>query len=112
MIKTQVRILIVDDDEDDIDIFREAIEELDPSVKCLSAFNGLEALSLLAKLHTKLPDYIFLDLNMPKLNGKCCLAELKKSSVYRQIPVIIYTTSRLESDIEETRRLGASYFLT
>ena len=55
---------------------------------------------------------IFLDLNMPRLNGKQCLAELKREAHLRDIPVIIYSTSSEKRDIEETSRLGAAHFLT
>jgi DNA-binding response OmpR family regulator len=66
---------------------------------------------LLNELPT-MPEYIFLDLNMPRMNGKQCLAEIKRIKKLSDVPVIIYSTSKLESDITETRKLGATYYMT
>ena len=103
---------IVDDDIDDQDLFIEAVNEVDGSIECYSASDCEEALDLLKNRKIGLPDMIFLDLNMPRLNGKQCLAELKKEAHLRDIPVIIYSTSSEKRDIEETSRLGAAHFLT
>ncbi|MBA3648545.1 MAG: response regulator [Chitinophagales bacterium] len=105
-------ILIVDDDSDDQELFTEAVDEVNPEIKCISAVNGQDALEFLREQDGKLPDFIFLDLNMPRLNGKQCLAEIKRSKRFRNIPVIIYTTSKLDEDVKETKKLGAAYFLT
>ena len=104
--------LLVDDDDDDCDFFREAVREIDSTSVCVTAENGEDALVKLRKGLKKLPDLIFLDLNMPRMDGKHCLAELKKDPKLKAIPVIIYTTSSSPEDQEETRLLGASYFLT
>jgi CheY-like chemotaxis protein len=103
---------IVDDDIDDQDLFIEAVSEVDKTIKCMSVSNCEEALDLLRNKKINLPDMIFLDLNMPRLNGKQCLAELKKEAHLAHIPVIIYSTSSEKRDIEETSRLGAAHFLT
>ena len=103
---------IVDDDTDDQELFMEAVKEVDESIKCLTASNCEEALDMLKNRKISLPDVIFLDLNMPRLNGKQCLAEIKKEANLRDIPVIIYSTSSEKRDMEETSRLGAAYFLT
>jgi CheY-like chemotaxis protein len=110
--KTTRTFFIVDDDIDDQDLFIEAVNEVDKSIKCLSVSNCEEALDLLKNRKVNMPDMIFLDLNMPRLNGKQCLAELKKESHLANIPVIIYSTSSEKRDIEETSRLGAAHFLT
>jgi len=103
---------IVDDDADDQELFIEAVTQVDKSIQCVSISDCEEALSLLKSGSVPLPDVIFLDLNMPRLNGKQCLIELKKESRLRHIPVIIYSTSSEKRDIEETARLGAAHFLT
>lgn len=103
--------LIVDDDIDDIDFFCEAIHEINANAICHIAYNGEEALSLLRNKIETLPDVIFLDLNMPRIDGKTCLAELKKDTLLKDIPVVIYTTSTHIKDREETAVLGADYFL-
>ena len=104
-------ILLVDDDEDDQLLFIDAIREIDKSIKCSVANDGLEAiLSLQTK--SPVPDLIFLDLNMPKMNGYQCLAQIKNEMMFKEIPIVIYTTSRIESDRDRTLKMGASYFLT
>lgn len=104
-------ILIVDDDEDDRDIFCDAVKEIDPTLECIKARDGQDALEVLTKM-TDLPGYIFLDLNMPKLNGVQCLAQLKRNETTKNIPVFIYSTSQRREDAEETLRLGAEKFIS
>ncbi len=104
--------MIVDDDSDDREFFCDAVTELDSPAECLTAINGEDALKILRNEKEHLPDYIFLDLNMPKMDGRTCLAELKKDVKLKNIPVIIFSTSSQPKDIEETRELGAAYFLT
>lgn len=104
--------LIIDDDTDDCEFFCEAISEIDSSAKCLTVNNGEDALIKLRSGLEDLPDYIFLDLNMQRMDGRKCLAELKKDDRLKNIPVIILTTSKSQKDKDETRVLGASYFLT
>jgi len=103
---------LIDDDADDREIFAMALEDADKSYNCVTAKNGVDALEKLNSNEKFVPDYIFLDLNMPMLSGKECLKELKKISRLSHVPVIIYSTSSHEKDIEETKQMGASYFLT
>jgi CheY-like chemotaxis protein len=112
--KKNKTILIIDDDDDDDDreLFSDAINEVDSAIQYVAVKNGEEALTLLKDKNTALPDYIFLDLNMPRMNGKQCLAEIKKDERLRFIPVIIYSTTRRPKDEEEMKQLGAAYFLT
>lgn len=101
-------ILIVDDDAEDIELFGQAVNEVDSSITCVEAYNGLEALKIL-KRNSFLPDYIFLDINMPLMNGRRCLEEIKKDDVYKHIPVIIYSTTNDVRQIEECKELGADF---
>ncbi|MFN8343932.1 MAG: response regulator [Spirosomataceae bacterium] len=105
-------VLIVDDDTEDQELLKEAIKEADESVKCLSAQNGEEALEVLHSFLHKLPQLIFLDLNMPRMNGKTLLGKLKQLEVMKDIPIVIYTTSKLRSDIDDSLQLGALQFIT
>ena len=104
-------IFLIDDDIDDQEFFVEAVKEVDPNIVCHLASSCDEGLELLNK-SSVLPDYIFLDLNMPKVDGKKCLLELKKNARVKDIPVIIYSTSSLKKDIDETKAMGAVHFLT
>ena len=108
--KKATRILLVDDDADDQVYFKDAINELSETLKCEIANNGREALDYIET--PPLPDCIFLDLNMPVMNGYECLAYLKTEERYKHIPVVIFTTSKNSHDIDIVRRLGASLFFT
>ena len=108
----QKTILIVDDDSDDRDLFTQALHEADNSVLCVYATDGHSALSKLGEPGFTIPDYIFLDLNMPMMDGKECLVQLKKLPVIQNVPIIVFTTSGLHEDAKATRSLGASLFFT
>jgi CheY-like chemotaxis protein len=103
--------LLVDDDDDDREIFCLALAQADPSMKCSVARDGVEALAMLTSA-SDIPNYIFLDLNMPRMNGKECLREIRKTDRLKDVPVIIFSTSLLQKDIMETQTLGASSFIT
>jgi len=103
--------MIVDDDPDDIDIFIDAAREVEPAVICLSAQNGLDALNVIAATNTK-PDYIFVDLNMPKMNGKQFIKEIRKQPDFHDIKIIVYSTSKIDEDEKEVKLLGANEFIT
>jgi CheY-like chemotaxis protein len=107
-----VHILIVDDDEDDRDLLTIAIHEVDPTVRCAMARNGQEALHGLQVMEYPRPSLIFLDLNMPRLNGVQFMKELNKDRELKGIPVVIYTTSKLQEDVEKMLALGAIHFFT
>jgi CheY-like chemotaxis protein len=103
-------ILYVEDDVDDQLLFREALKKVDPGVESLFARDGEDALKVLNEL-TVLPDFIFVDLNMPNMDGKQFLKEIRRSE-YKDIPVIILTTSTNTKDKIETEKLGAKTFYT
>ena len=105
-------LFIIDDDEDDQLFINEAMKDLNIPFECFYANNGEAALKHLKDETVPFPDFIFLDLNMPKLNGKECLIEIKKLSKYSTVPLIIYTTSSNQKDKQEIMQLGAHYFLT
>ncbi len=103
---------IVDDDAEDRDLLMEALLSIDKGGQCFTAINGEEGLQKLAEDVIPVPDFIFLDLNMPRLNGKQFLIEIKKIERFSHIPVVIYTTSSGAKDKEEMKQLGALYFIT
>lgn len=108
----KITFFIIDDDPDDIMLFREVLSDINEAIDCISATNGREALNMLNAESVKDPSLIFLDLNMPKMDGRECLKELKSNPQLKHIPVIIYTTSSLHKDREETRQLGAHGFIS
>ena len=105
------KIFLVDDDVDDQLIFTEALKEIDESIECEIANNGRDALDQLKK-RTHFPDILFLDLNMPFMNGYECLSQLKSETQLASIPVVIFTTSNDPRDVEITHQLGANVFLS
>jgi len=105
------KILLVDDDPDDQLFFIDAVKELIPAIECNIANNGKEALHQLQEFSSP-PSLIFLDLNMPYMNGFECLTELRKVNQYKEIPVIILSTSNNPNDKERTIAMGANFFVT
>ncbi|MFD2570569.1 response regulator [Spirosoma soli] len=103
---------LIDDDEDDQEIFALALKKVSSSIACSFADDGTDALRKLQQDETFTPQYIFLDLNMPGMNGKQCLSELKKINRLQHTPIIIYSTSSESKDVQETQQLGASGFIT
>lgn len=108
--KEKKLLMIIDDDSDDRFFFSEALIEINSSYVCQEAMHGADAIEKLDH-SVKLPDYIFLDLNMPVMDGKNCLIELKKNLRFQKIPVIILSTSISDRTISELGILGASFFM-
>ena len=103
-------ILNVDDDLEDIEIFCDAVREIDPSIICMIAKSAEEALKILNS-DIELPEYIFLDINMPKVDGNMCLKEIKRDPRLNRIPVIMYSTFSKKSDIETYKALDAGFLV-
>jgi CheY-like chemotaxis protein len=103
--------LLVDDDLDDQEVFLMTLEKIDKNIKCLTANNGVEALSLLKSQHSFVPDYIFLDVNMPKMNGIECLRNIKDLTYLNNCKVFMYSTTSETSVLEKSKKLGATDFI-
>jgi CheY-like chemotaxis protein len=102
------KILLVDDDEDDRQIFREIVREVDPYAALNFAENGLDMIALLNKMSdTDLPGMIILDQNMPRMTGKESLIYLKENDRYKHIPTIVYSTYQVRDFYQECLQLGA-----
>ena len=106
-----MKCFLIDDDEDDREIFSLALSAANSSSTYVTATNGEDALRILEDQPDYIPDFIFLDLNMPFMDGRSCLKELRKISKLRDVPVIMFTTSSYTKDIEDTLKLGASHYL-
>lgn len=101
----------IDDDEDDRDFFCSAIQAIDDSIECVFAKDGQQALNKLQTEPTLIPDFIFIDMNMPLIDGKQCLAEIRKIDRLDRVPVYIYSTSGSDKLINEVLDIGAKEFL-
>ena len=103
-------ILYAEDDLDDFDFFRETLETVDPAHACINVLNGKEVLDFLENAEVR-PDLIFMDINMPILDGRSCLKEIKKDDRFKSIPVFIFTTNTNPRERDLCMELGASGFL-
>jgi CheY-like chemotaxis protein len=105
-----MNILYIDDDLEDLEIFQDALAVIDPHIVLNTAKDGLEGLKILEELTVR-PDLIFVDINMPRMNGKQFLIQLRKTLGLRTIPVIIYSTSSHKEEMDSFKKLGAHKFV-
>jgi CheY-like chemotaxis protein len=103
-------VLFVDDDIDDREFFIDALSYVNAGIVCLLAKDCEQALAMLHD-GMDLPSYVFLDINMPAMDGKSCLAAIKKSERLKGIRVVMYSNTSDQSLMEEYKQLGATYFL-
>ena len=104
-------ILLIDDDEDDQELFQLALGYVARDVQCKVIASAKEALHHLETGPERF-DLIFLDLNMPIMTGQQFLAELKELQLLDEIPVIVLSTSSDAAIVTQTRSLGARNFIT
>jgi CheY-like chemotaxis protein len=106
------RVFVIDDDEDDLLIFKLALDALEQPIELTHAEYGETALQRLAVEGKALPDLIFLDWKLPKLSSNQVLTGIRKMPWYAAVPVIIYSAASALVDKETLRQLGASHFLS
>lgn len=107
-------VLLVEDNDDDVLLTRHAFRKMPWAVEFQTARNGLEALRLLRETsrdQASLPDVILLDLNMPCMDGRQLLAELKGDERFQTIPAIVLSTSAAEDDVTNAYRRHASAYM-
>jgi CheY-like chemotaxis protein len=118
--KRSVTILMADDDEDDRVLTADALKDARLANDIRFAVDGEDLLNYLrgrgayadGGVEAPWPGLILLDLNMPKVDGREALAEIKADPVLRRIPVVVLTTSKAEEDIARTYDLGVNSFIT
>lgn len=106
-----LRILLADDDTDDCSFFKEALKGLPLITHLTTVHDGEQLMKLLAEVTDKLPDVLYLDLNMPRKNGFECLEEIKRDEKLKLLPVIIFSTSFDEDRVNLLYRNGVQYFM-
>jgi len=111
MSENTLSIALADDDEDDRLLFKMAMENLKVNTELSIFNNGQELMDHLNSPNHRLPELIFLDLNMPVKNGMECLKEIRGDTVFSDISIAIYSTSSSERDIDETFINGANVYI-
>jgi two-component system, chemotaxis family, response regulator Rcp1 len=109
-------VLLVEDSPGDVRLTQEAFRAANPTVYLHEANDGVEAMVFLrnqgAQANARRPDMILLDLNLPRMDGRQMLAEIKKDEKLRTIPTVILTTSESEADAAKSDQLQANCYLT
>jgi DNA-binding response OmpR family regulator len=103
-----MKILLVDDDLDDQMLFSEVLQGIDETLTCNIANNGEEALNML-KSESNFPDIIFLDLNMPRMDGRTCLEKIRATEKLKHLNVVIVSTSISAEDEVVFMMAGARF---
>lgn len=112
MNRQQYNLLLADDDEDDCDFFKEALDELLLPTTLITVNDGVQLMDFLSKSNAEnLPDIIFLDLNMPRKNGLECLTEIKQKEEYKDLPIIIFSTSLDRDIVDLVYQKGAFHYI-
>jgi CheY-like chemotaxis protein len=108
-------VLLVEDSPGDVRLTREAFRNVNMSVHLHVAIDGVDAMAFLrregAHANAPRPDFILLDLNLPKMDGREVLARIKKDDSLKTIPTVILTTSEAEADVANSYRLQANCYL-
>jgi len=118
-VKTRSPILVVDDDGEDRDFIEQALRKNGIENPIFQLEDGKELLNYLTHQGKYLtpdsfpkPGLIFLDLNMPRMDGRAILRHIKTDGLLKKIPVVVLTTSREREDILETYNMGANIFFS
>lgn len=106
-----ISILLADDDKDDCHFFMDALSELPLKTSLTIVNDGVQLIQHLEMISSNLPHMLFLDLNMPRINGFECLIEIKKNPTLKKLPVIIYSTSYNEDKASALYLGGANYYI-
>ena len=111
MTRENLHLLLADDDDDDCLLFKEALHELSIPTRLSIVSDGEELMQFLLKPGQELPDFLFLDLNMPRKNGTECLGEIKQNKKLKKLPVIIFSTCALQTTIHQLFTMGAQHYI-
>src|SRR5687768_8424636 len=101
----------IDDDLDDQEIFLMALQQFDDNIECEFANDGAKAIEQLKASKGKIPDCIFIDMNMPRMNGIECLEQIKKIDHLKDVPACMFSTSADPTLVARTKALGAIDFI-
>ena len=111
MIEKNIKVILVDDDEDDRMLFGTAIQSLEMDIYLTTKENGLELIEYLKKPDTIIPDLLFLDLNMPYMGGFECLTKIRNNPKTEKLPIAIYSTSSSKKDMDTSLIKGVNIYI-
>ena len=106
----ELTVFYTDDDQEDIDFFREIIDIIDSNVKVVTQRNGEELLKALNN-PPPTPYLVFLDINMPGMNGLETLKRVRESGQHKNLPVVMFSTTSDDITIQQSKELGASFYV-
>jgi CheY-like chemotaxis protein len=106
-----LNILLADDDMDDCNFFKHALEELSQSAQLTTVHDGEQLMNYLSDHIRQLPDVLFLDINMPRKNGLECLSEIKRNPIFKDIPVVMFSTSNSWDTINMLFKSGSHVYI-
>jgi CheY-like chemotaxis protein len=107
-----IKVFLAEDDDDDIFLFAEALKDAHPNATLKTVEDGEKLMKYLATIDGNHPDIIFLDINMPCKDGRECLKAIRSNKELDEVPVIMFSTSNFEKDIDETFKNGASLYVS
>ncbi len=107
----QLNILLADDDTDDCNFFKEALELLPISTKLKTVPDGDKLFDYLAANEDQPPHVLFLDINMPRKNGFECLSEIKRNPKFKDVPVVMFSTCGSYDKIDVLFKTGADVYI-
>jgi CheY-like chemotaxis protein len=107
----ELTILLADDDTDDCMFFKDAVTVFIPPANFSAVHDGDQLMQRLTDETYKLPDVLFLDLNMPRKNGFECLAEIKQIKKLKTLPVVIFSTSNVHDQMNILFKTGADVYI-
>ena len=108
--KEDVTIFYADDDQDDLEFFKEIVSEIGENFNVITQNNGEELLNAI-KNPPPHPHVVFIDINMPGINGLEVLKKLRADGMHKELPIVMFSTSKDEDIIAKSRQLGASYYM-
>lgn len=112
MMSKTINILLADDDENDCMLFKDALDDLPVSANLTVVYDGEQLIEELTRRGKKLPDVLFLDLNMPRKNGYASLGEIKRNTELQALPVIIFSTSSEMEGVKRVFRDAAHFYIS
>ncbi len=103
--------ILADDDEDDRNFFTMAVRNTSPAIRLTALNDGIKFMEYLESNPNQKPNLVILDISMPKLTGLECLKQIRQSENWKDLPVVIYSTSSNDEDLDEATRNGANLYV-